>query len=108
MILYNGFNNQTGVCGLYIPDILTTGKNIETASISYFLFSFLFFAPRLVCVFQIFVSAAHKSRQQSFSHLQFDRFGIQLTLVLATEVNDSVSDKLYKLLLSILSRREML
>lgn len=74
MIVYNGFNNQTGVCGLYIPDILTTGKYIEKASISY---SF-FFCSKALCVFQIFVSADHKSRQQSFSHLQFDRFGIQL------------------------------
>lgn len=78
MIVYNGFNNQTGVCGLYIPDILTTGKYIETASISYSFFLFLFFCSKALRVFQIFVSAAHNSRQQSFSHLQFDRFGIQL------------------------------
>lgn len=73
MIVYNGFNNQTGVCGLYIPDILTTGKYIETASISYFFP--LFFAPEALCVFQIFVSVAYKSWQQTFSHLQF---GIRL------------------------------
>lgn len=76
MIVYNGFNNQTGVCGLYIPDILTTGKYIETASISYLLP--FFFAPEALCVFQIFVSAAHKSRQKTYSRLQFDHFGIRL------------------------------
>jgi len=79
MILYNGFNNQTGVCGLYIPDILTTGKNIETASISYFFFSFLFLLQCFVCCcFFLYLFLQLMSQQQSFSHLQFDRFGIQL------------------------------
>lgn len=101
MIVYNGFNNQTGVCGLYIPDILTTGKYIETASISYF-FPFFFLLQRL-CVFlrylflQLISHGSSLSHVYSLSVLVFD----QLTLVLLVrEDNDSVSDKLYKRLLS--------
>lgn len=78
MIVYNGFNNQTGVCGLYIPDILTTGKYIETASISYSFFLFLFFAPRLCVFFRYLFLQLIIHGSGLFSHLQFDRFGIQL------------------------------
>ena len=49
MTVYSGFSNQAGVCGYRIPDILTTGKYIESASLS------LIF-PEALCVFQIFVA----------------------------------------------------
>lgn len=66
MIVYNGFNNQTGVCGLYIPDILTTGKYIETASISYLL---PFFLLQRLCVFFRYLFLQLISHDRRLTHV---------------------------------------